>query len=50
MKRKVNPTRNKNPVAAALAFHKEFRQQIVQDGRPDKGSRKKPKPIPPAEE
>jgi hypothetical protein len=45
MKRPVRPTKNKNPVAAALAFHKEFRQQIVQDGRPNKAKRiRKPKP------
>jgi len=50
MKRPARPTKNKNPVAKALAFHKEFRQQIVQDSRPDKGSRRKPKPVPSTEE
>ena len=51
MKRPVKPTRNKNPVAAALAFHKEFRQQIVQDGRPSKVKRtRKPKPTDLAED
>ena len=45
MSEPANPEKRKpkrpNPVARALAFHNEFRAQIIEGKRPRKGRRKK---------